>query len=127
MRIASNTFWLSDDRQPSVPMPSVMPRSRILRAAAMPEPSFRLLPGLCATDAPAVGEPRHVVVVEPDRMRGGEVRRQKTELVQMADQRRAVFSRTDHRLHLRFGHMHLHADAVCLGEVAAPMMNASLQ
>ena len=96
-----------------------MPFSFIFRAAPIPDPSLRLEPGLCATVAPASASTRHIVIVEPDRMRGGEVRRQKAELVQMADQRGAVFARTDHRLHLGFGHVHLHADAVRLGEVAA--------
>ena len=37
----------------------------------------------------------------------------------MPDQRGAIFSRADHGLHLRFRHVHLHADAVRLGEIAA--------
>ena len=52
VRIASNMFWLSEHDEPSVPMPTPSPRSTIRRAGAMPAPSRRLLPGLCATDAP---------------------------------------------------------------------------
>ncbi len=52
MRIASNMLRLSDEVVPSVPMPTLMPASRMRRTAARPEPSCRLEPGLCATDTP---------------------------------------------------------------------------
>ena len=66
-----------------------------------------------------VGEPRHVVVVDPDRVRGGEIWRDQPELVQMADQRRAEFSRADHCLNLGFCDVHVHTDTVRLCQVAA--------
>ena len=52
MRIAPNMFWLSEQLLPSVPIPTLTPASRISRAAAMPDPRRRLLPGLWAMDAP---------------------------------------------------------------------------
>ena len=66
-----------------------------------------------------IRQPADIVVVEPDRVRGGEVRAQQAELLQVADERRAVTLEADDGLHLRFRHMHLHADAVVLGKVAA--------
>ena len=52
MRMASNMFWLSDEAEPSVPMPTLTLWSSMARAGATPDPSRKLLPGLCATDAP---------------------------------------------------------------------------
>ena len=52
-------------------------------------------------------------------MRCGEIRADQAELVQMTDQRGAVFLRTDHRLHAGFRDVHLHADAVQLRKIAA--------
>src|ERR1700733_3982692 len=45
-------FWLSDEAEPSVPMPTVTPWRMYSRTAAMPEPSRRLEPALCDTCAP---------------------------------------------------------------------------
>jgi len=53
MRSASNRFWLSAHTEPSVPSPTATPRSSSSRTGAMPQPSRRLLPGLCATAPPA--------------------------------------------------------------------------
>ena len=112
MRIASNMLRLSDDRQPSVPIPNVTPRSRILRVAASPEPSLRLLPGLCATEAPASASRPMSSSSSQIACAAVKFGAEQPELVQMADQRRAVALDADHRLHLRFRDVHLHADAV---------------
>src|ERR1700722_1783407 len=45
-------FWLSDDAEPSVPIPTVTPWRTYSRTAAMPEPSRRLEPALWDTWAP---------------------------------------------------------------------------
>ena len=45
-------FWLSEQLEPSVPMPTLMPHSSMRRMSARPLPRRMLLPGLCATDAP---------------------------------------------------------------------------
>jgi len=50
--MASNTFWLSEQLAPSVPMPTLTRRSSIAFMSPKPLPSRMLLPGLCATDAP---------------------------------------------------------------------------
>src|SRR5215472_13947659 len=51
-RIASNMFWLSDEAEPSVPIPTVTPWRLYSRTAAMPDPSRRLAAPLCDTWAP---------------------------------------------------------------------------
>src|SRR5258708_22832751 len=66
-----------------------------------------------------VGDPSHVGVIDPDRVRGGEIWRDQPELAQMADQRRAEFSRADHCLNLRFCDVHVHTDTVRLCQGAA--------
>ena len=66
-----------------------------------------------------IGEPLHVVVIDPDRVRGGEIRRDQPELEQMSDQRRSEFSRADHRLNLRFCDVHVHTDTMRACQVAA--------
>ena len=63
-RMASNMFRLSEEIQPSVPIPNGTPRLRIRRVAASPEPSLKLLPGLCATEA---WRPRAVAKFRDDR------------------------------------------------------------
>lgn len=48
-RISANMSSLLLEEAPSVPRPTVTPAFLILTTGAMPEASFRLLPGLCAT------------------------------------------------------------------------------
>ena len=90
-----------------------------LAGRRQPGAELEIAAGIVRDRGAGIGEPGDVVVIEPDRMRRREVRRQEPELVQMADQRRAVALDADDRLHLRFRHVHLHADAVLLGEIAA--------
>ena len=52
MRITENISRSFDEAQLSVPSPTAMPALRISLNRAKPEPSFKLLPGQCPTDAP---------------------------------------------------------------------------
>ena len=63
-RSSSNMSRSLFDAGPSVPMPTAIPCSIMLATGAMPEPSFRLLVGLCATPACA----SFSVVISPPSM-----------------------------------------------------------
>jgi hypothetical protein len=63
-----------------------------------------------------IGEPAHVVIVEPDPMRHREVRPEQAQLIDMRGQRLAPALERGDGLHLRFRHMRLQHRAVVAGE-----------
>ena len=67
----------------------------------------------------AVAEPFHVVIVEPDAVRDGEIGAEDAELVEMRSQGLAVELDAGKRLHLRLGDMAVQPDAEITGDRGA--------
>jgi hypothetical protein len=75
--------------------------------------------GIVRHRRPAITQPLHVVVVEPDAVRHREAFVDEAQLVHMGGERRAVALVAGHDLDLGFSHMAVDADIVFAREVAA--------
>ncbi len=62
---------------------------------------------------------RHVVIVEPDAVRDGEVRSEHAEAVEMCGLRSAIEPDAGYRLHLGFGDMAVNSDAELARQIGA--------
>jgi hypothetical protein len=71
-----------------------------LAGGAEPGTELHVAAGIVRHRRAGIRQPLHVVVIDPHRVSGREIRPGQAELVQMADQRGAVFARADERLHL---------------------------
>src|SRR5215467_5324875 len=116
-------FCPSDVLLASVPMPRRTPASSSAREGATPEPSRRLLIGLCTTPTPAAA--RREMSSESSQMPCAALT-QHVQRLKMRDKASPVLLVAQHRLRLALCEMRLQQDVVFLGKPCALERSAGI-
>src|SRR5262249_23102848 len=107
-RIASNMFWLSDEAEPSVPMPTVTPCRMYSRTRRDARPEPQIGRAVVRHLGALVAEQVHIGVADPDGMRRGEPRPHQAACVHHSNRRFAEHLEGRYALVFRLAHMGLH-------------------